>query len=439
MKKKILHIQTIRNVLAISFLLLFILSLTNNFYKIPIFNFQFFSTLERILIDFSYIALGTFLTLLLLTFLFGRIYCSFLCPLGLLQEIIFYLAKPFCKFNKTFEKNKIYKYLIASVFYGALFGSSVFLAKYLEPYTIFVSASSLTKTSLIIVSAIILLVILRSRFFCTNICPVGTVLGLISRYSIFKINIDKSKCVKCGMCVKNCQSNSIDIENGIVQNETCVKCFKCVGTCKLNAINYKKDNIKKDTQKEKLFDITKRRFIFDAICLGTFFVTFKRISYKVKNEIGRIKNIILPPGARSNKEFVSNCLNCNLCTKNCPQNIIKPKDETFGAVHLDLSENFCKFDCNICSHVCPTGALKRLTLKEKQNTKIGKAFINTSECIQCGLCVETCPKNAITKLDGEAPTVDGNKCIGCGKCALECPVKTIFINGIEEQETDLKN
>ena len=108
MKKKILHIQTIRNVLAISFLLLFILSLTNNFYKIPTFNFQFFSTLERILIDFSYIALGTFLTLLLLTFLFGRIYCSFLCPLGLLQEIIFYLAKPFCKFNKTFEKSQVF-------------------------------------------------------------------------------------------------------------------------------------------------------------------------------------------------------------------------------------------------------------------------------------------------------------------------------------------
>ena len=432
MRKKCL--KTTRNAIAILFVLLFSFFLINNSYKFSIFDFQFFPALERLLLDFSYIALFIFLFLILLTILFGRIYCSFFCPLGLFQEIIFYIGKPFCKFNKKFEKNKIYKYIIACVFYGALFGGSVFLAKYLEPYTIFVSATSFSKVSLIIISIIFLLVIFKSRFFCTNICPVGTILGFISKYSFFKLNIDKSKCVKCGMCTKNCQSNSIDIENGIIQNETCVKCFKCLGTCKLNAISYKRCN----TKKEKSFDVTKRQFIFDTICLSVFFATFKRISYKVKNEIGRIKNIILPAGARSNKKFVNNCLNCNLCVKNCPQNIIKEKDETFGAVHLDLSKNFCKFDCNTCSKVCPSGALKKLSLEEKQNTKIANASINTNECIQCGLCVESCPKKAITKVDGEYPIVDSNKCIGCGRCAIECPVRTISINGIEEQEQILK-
>lgn len=432
MNKKIL--LYIRNVLATIFTLIFIFFLCNLNSKFNIqflfFDFEFYPLLSNILIDFSLIALCVFLILIVITFLFGRIYCSFLCPLGLFQEIIFYITKPFCKFNKKFESSKPYKYIIAAIFYGSLLGGSVSLAKFIEPYTLSVAASSYDKVSLIIVLFIALLVIFKRRFFCTNICPVGAILGLISKKSLFKLTIDPKKCVKCKTCVKNCQSNSIDIENGKIQNETCIKCFKCTNSCKLNAISYKRD---KKIESEKFSD-GRRKFLISAISFSAFLITFKEISYKVKNEIVNMKNIILPPGARSSKNFIHNCLNCNLCVKNCPQNIIKPKDDTYDAVHLDLSESFCKFDCNICSQICPAVALKKLSLQMKQNTIIGKATIDASNCLKCGICKEVCPKNAINIIDDNFPKINNAICIGCGKCAFECPAKTIHIEGIEEQD-----
>ena len=148
-----------------------------------------------------------------------------------------------------------------------------------------------------------------------------------------------------------------------------------------------------------------------------------------------VKDVILPPGAKNKEEFLSKCLNCNLCVAQCPMKILKKADDEFGAVSIDYEKGFCDFDCNRCSEVCPSGAIKRIDLKEKQKTQIALAQIDEDKCIKCGLCVMKCPRGIIKKDGFNVPTISPDECIGCGMCKSACPVKAIKIVTIDEQKT----
>lgn len=395
------------------------------FYPVKIFDVQFTALLQRALVDFSLTAGILLAGLLLVTFLFGRIYCSALCPLGLYQEFLMLVFRR----KVSLQKSRPYKYFLAAAVFGALIGGTVCLVRLIDPYTLFGSAAGGAWFGLGFLAVLTVVVLFKGRLFCSNICPVGAVLGLVSRYSVNKMYIDESSCVSCGLCASKCPTGSIDFKNKTVDNETCIKCFKCMGGCRRSGVHYGR---KAGTPVP--FNAGRRRFLVGGAALAVSALAVKGGIELGKAVAAKVKKVIVPAGAGSAEEFANRCLNCNLCVQNCPMKIIKKADGDYNAVHLDYGDSFCNYECNKCSQVCPSGAIKRLTLAEKQKTQIGLAVIDTDTCVKCGLCVMKCPREAIAKEDGEFPQVDANKCIGCGACQAACPVKAIAVLPVEQQK-----
>lgn len=424
-------IQRLRFFSAFLVAIIYIAGFLGLFYPIKLFDINIAPLIERTLSDFT-LSAGIMLILIFLsTFLFGRIYCSTLCPLGLFQEFCLFL---FQHKKLPQQKNRPAKYFIAALTFGTLFGGTACIMRYIDPYTIFGSAISKTTLGIILITLIALLTILKGRYFCTNICPIGTLLGLISRHAIYKITIQADSCVACGLCAQKCPAGCIDYKNKTIDNETCIKCFKCLSLCHNHGLSYSRTTSKK-TNRTPAFSPSRRRFLIGTAAAATLAVAYKA-GIKLSSDIAKIvKTVLLPPGAGSSERFANKCLNCNLCVENCPMKIIKKADPAFPAVHLDYGKNYCSYNCNTCSKVCPSGAIRHLTLKEKRKTQIGLAHVNPDICIQCGLCVRECPRSAITKQPGDFPNINHDICIGCGACQAVCPVSAIKISPLNLQQT----
>ncbi len=406
--------------------ILSLLAIFGIFYKIKFLDLQFAALLQRTIFDYSLTALIILLTIVILTILFGRFYCSILCPFGILQEFIALIMRR----KNGFHKNLPLKYFLAVISFGMLIGGSALAIRYLDPYTIFGSAFSCSAFGLIVLAALIILVFFKNRYFCTNICPVGALLGVISKISLNKIYIDKDSCLSCSLCAKECPSGCIDHKEKEVDNVTCIKCMKCLGTCKRNAIKY---GIK--PKKELKFNPKRRDFIWTLSSLVLFGAAIKAGIETAGRYAAKVRDIIIPPGALNTNRMANKCLNCNLCIENCPNKILKKTDENYPAVHIDYSngEGYCKYDCNECTKVCPSGAIQKISLEEKQRIRIAMAMINSDKCNKCGLCALDCPKGAIIKTEDNRYTVNGQKCIGCGKCKISCKFDAIEIFAVNEQ------
>ena len=414
----------LRGGLAVVVGIMAVLAFAGLFYPIQVFDVQLTALLQRVLVDFSLFAAVLLAALLIISLLFGRIYCSMLCPLGLYQEFLMLLFRR----RVPVQKNRPYKYFLAAVVFGALIGGTAFLVKLIDPYTLFGSAASGAWLGLGVLLALAVLVWFRGRLFCSNICPVGVVLGLISKHALKQIYIEKDKCVSCGLCAAKCPTGSIDFKNKTVDNETCIKCFKCLGGCRRGGIHYG------SKPSEKIaFNPARRRLLVSGAVVAVLALAVKGGVELGKTIAAKVKKVILPAGAGNAEDFANRCLNCNLCVQNCPMKILKKADGDYPAVHVDYTDGFCDYDCNRCSAICPSGAIKRLTLAEKQKTQIGLAVINEEVCIKCGLCVMKCPRQAISREDGSFPLVDAGGCIGCGACKAACPVKAITIVPVEKQ------
>ena len=418
------NLYKIRLFLAIIVLILSVTAVLGIFYPVKFLDIEFTALLQRTIINYSSAAVVLFVLVLLLTVLFGRIYCSVLCPFGILQEIFAFLRG---KRKNTKHRNYGFKYLIAAVVFGCMIGGSALLIRYIDPYTIFANAISVSIFGIIFTAVVLILVLLKNRFFCTNVCPVGTILGLISKLSVNKINMDKDACVSCGMCANSCPSGCIDYNEKTVDNEMCVKCFKCISVCPKNAMKYGKQKIE--------FNFKRRRLIWELGALAVLAAGYSAGVNFTKNIAKKVKDIILPAGAVNANRMANKCLNCNLCINNCTNKILVKADDKFNAVHIDYKKGlgYCEYNCNKCSEVCPSGAIKKQSLEQKQNTRIAMAVVNEYECIECKMCMEVCPKNAIYVSDNGKTKVDGSKCIGCGRCAAVCPSFAIKIYGVKEQ------
>ena len=420
-------IYLLRLIIASSILILAVCAMYG-FYPLHFLNLQITPLIQRNIVNYSLFALILISSIFLLTLLFGRFYCSMLCPFGILQEIVNLIYDKLRKKlpNSEYIKKTPYKYYVCALSFGLLLSGSALIIKYIDPYTIFGSYISLCKYGLIFTLIILVLVFFKNRLFCTSICPVGAILGILSKFAPFKMYINNN-CVKCKMCTRYCPSKCIDIENKNVNNENCVKCLKCTSKCPKGAIRY---GLKLNKPK---FNIKKRSALI-SLSAGALFIGAYFAGIKFSKEIySKIKNIMLPPGAKDSKSMANSCLNCNLCVKNCPQGILVKADKEHPFVHVDFSqgEHFCKYDCKKCSEVCPSGAIKKITLKEKQNTRIAMASINDN-CISCKACISKCPKGAISIINNFAH-VDGSKCIGCGACVSVCPMSAIEISDIKKQ------
>lgn len=427
-------IQRTRLIIALLAAIIYIAGFLGFFYPIKLFDINIAPLIQRILTHFTLFAGLLLLFIFTITAIYGRIYCSTLCPLGLFQEICLLL---FHRKKLPQQKSRSFKYFIAALTFGTLLGGTAVILQLIDPYTIFGSALSGTTFGITIIFFIALLTGIRGRWFCTNICPVGTLLGIISRHAYNKIYIQQDNCVACGLCAPNCPSGCIDFKNKTINNETCIKCFKCLNLCHNHGVTYGRQTKKKNTTLPP-FSPSRRKFLIGSTAVITLVAAYKA-GIKISSNIAtKIKDVILPPGAGSAERFANKCLNCNLCVENCPMKIIKKKDNTYPSVHIEFGKNYCSYNCNKCSDICPSGAIRRLSLKEKRKTQIGTANVNPDICIQCGLCVRECPRSAITKQQGDFPIINKNICVGCGACQAVCPVSAIKVSPIETQKTLLK-
>ncbi len=426
-----------------------------------------------------------FIFLLLLTTLFGRVYCSTLCPLGIYQDIVSNISRRFKskkgrRFKFALPKNRLRFGLLIIIALLFVFGISYPLAL-LDPYSNWgkISNEIISRSEQFIhngfsaifpntiyfrpyaqfsllsfIFALVFFVIItifsafRGRLYCNTICPVGTLLGAFSKLSIFKPTINKDICTSCHLCLANCKSQCIDIKNKTIDESRCVACFNCMISCNNSGVTYKFRWSKKDVLKEpKTIESTSRRGALIAFgALGTS-LAIKAANLKPLLSSDHKNSAIAPPGAKSIELFKKNCTACHACISACPNNIIKPSVGEYGIEGLLLpvlsfDHHFCSYECNVCSTVCPNNALRKISLEEKKLEQIGEVHFELKKCIvytdrtDCGACDEHCPTKAIKMVPYEdglvIPSVDTSLCIGCGGCEYICPAepKAIIVNGL---------
>jgi polyferredoxin len=437
------------------------------------------------------IAATGFFVVLILTFLTGRTYCSFLCPLGVFQDIFSRIGGKFKKRFRRFgfkKPHSILRYFILAVTLIVTLRWGIWLLTLLDPYSIFgrfityfgrpvvliinnllagifgkfdiytFVNTPVTGFPLLVYSVPVVFFLLvgvlsftRGRLYCNTVCPVGTFLGLISKISVLRIRFDDEKCTRCGRCSLVCKSSCIDFLNKKIDLSRCVDCFDCIKSCPDRAMAYGFFSLKK---KEQETDENKRNVIIGSILL-LLGLSQRSIGQNkvapVPKKASTVKESrtspVCPPGSASIVNFTSKCTACSLCIGVCPNNVLQPSFREYGVAgmmqpRMDYHMSFCTYECIKCLDICPTGALLPLVLDAKKLTQLGKSVFIKDNCIvktektACGACSEACPTKAVHMIPFEGnlviPETKDEICIGCGHCEFACPTKpykAIFVNG----------
>ena len=419
----------------------------------------------------------------LLTYFYGRVYCSVLCPFGILQDILAWSVRQFHDIRLTRDKPRASLHYTVATFTtiagitgftlplallepfslcGKLIAdtiqpSIVLLIKLLEENKINwmaeISYNPVTIANSIFSATIIILLLHvvahKGRLFCNTLCPTGAILRFIAGFSRNKLAIDTSKCTICGLCEPTCKAGCINLETQKLDFQRCVMCMNCASVCPHGAIQFNPE-AQAETSKLKpkdKFNETRRKIILGTAASIAGIAVPMVSSRPLKN--GKVP--ILPPGALSLKRFQSKCTSCHLCVSVCPSKVISPaflEWDMAGILqpHLTFRNGMCEQSCNKCSEICPTGALKKIPLKNKKLLKIGDVEYKEDLCIvktqgtDCGACAEHCPTKAVKMVPYKnnlmIPKVNSDLCIGCGSCDFACPVqpvKAIRVKGIPRQ------
>lgn len=447
--------------------------------------------------------IGVVLSLVALTLLFGRIYCSVICPLGVFQDVISWISgrrkknrfrySPALKWMRYGALGIFVVTMVAGLnsfailfapysAYGRMVSSLLspiwqwgnnllaYFAERAESYTFYevdVWMKSLSTLLIAIVTFIILFILAwrNGRTYCNTICPVGTVLGFLSRYSIFKPMIDTSKCNSCGLCARNCKASCINAKTHEIDYSRCVVCMDCLGKCKKGAIKYARrapNAAKATTNAPKVATVTaeqidnaRRTFLSASAIVATTAV----LKAQEKNVDGGLATIedkkipnreepIYPPGALSARNFIQHCTACQLCISVCPNQVLRPSGNLMTLMQPEMSyeRGYCRPECTKCSEVCPAGAIHLITTADKSATQIGHAIWIKENCVpltdgvDCGNCARHCPTGAIQMVPSDPENTDSRKipivnierCIGCGACENLCPSRpfsAIYVTG----------
>ncbi|MCB9556387.1 MAG: 4Fe-4S dicluster domain-containing protein [Deltaproteobacteria bacterium] len=464
------------------------------------------------------------LLLLIATLLLGRFFCGWICPYGTLHQFVGWLFN-IRRHRDNIDKNR-YKPIFSFKYYGlmiflvlAAFGSlqiglldpiclltrSIAVAvapgidAALPPSMSFLSSSpgagelrifsGAWFVGLMLV-ALVGMNLVIPRFFCRVLCPLGALLGVLSRFSLWRIDRDLTKCTDCDLCLRRCEGAS-DPQAALRKSE-CFACFNCLDDCPEDALAFRlapvslKDrivgSIKDGTAKlfgRKLIsqrldseiaapDMPRRRWFLAGIA-GVFAFPFLRLS-KAVNKRGFNEKAIRPPGTVEESEFLERCIKCDQCINVCPTNVLQPSTLAEGGLEglwtpvMDFSVGFCQLNCTLCSEVCPTGAIQKISIEKKLGVgkhkqqgpiRLGTAFFNRGRCLPwametpCVVCEEVCPttpkaigsyKATVKRWDGkevqlERPYMRPELCIGCGICEHECPViddAAVYVTAIGE-------
>jgi len=465
-------------------------SLIPESYKNYLLFLQFIPSLIKFL-DLKTLAAGGFMVVLLLTLLSGRTYCSFLCPLGITQDLFSRIGGRIKKRFKRFGFRKpftIVRYTLLAATLAVAIIWGIYLVTLLDPYSIFgrsvtyfvkpvvlllnnlfsgilgkfdnyalshIQIKGFELVAYSIPAAFLLLVgllsVIKGRLYCNMICPVGTLLGLVSKISVFRIKFNVSKCTRCGRCSVVCKSSCIDFLNYRVDVSRCVDCFNCISTCPDKAISYGVVSLKKSGHKT---DESKRKFVAQSVLMLFGLSQYAKAQEKkvpVPTRESTVKENktfpVCPPGAGSFADFTKDCIACSLCITACPNQVLQPSLKQYGIAGLmqpvmNYHKSFCTYNCVVCTEVCPTYALKPLELEAKKLTQLGKVIFIKDNCIvktektACGACSEACPTKAVYMIPYEGnlviPETNQDICIGCGHCEFACPTvpyKAIFVDG----------
>ena len=467
------------------------------------------------------------------TLLFGRIYCSVICPLGIFQDGVSHLSG--LRSGRSAEgrsggskrlrfgwkpERKWLRYGVFTVFvlalifgihvlvavlapysaYGRMVGNLLQplwlwgnnllanIAEHYDSYAFYTRDVWMKSLPTFIVAGLTFVVLSvlawwNGREYCNSICPVGTALGLLSRFAMFRPVIDADKCKNCKLCEKGCKSSCIDIANHKIDYSRCVDCLNCLDACKFDALHYKFGWKKADSNdapkrvepsetvslrstppfaelsvppltvprvarasggtalSDSPADPTRRAvltgtaMLVGAAALDAQDTKFDGGFAKVlpKREPER-EGRLVPPGARSANDFYSRCTACGLCVAACPNGVLRPSAdlEHLMQPHMSFERGYCRPECTECSQVCPAGAILPITPEEKSDISIGIAEVDYELCVvnrdgvNCGNCARHCPAGAIRMVAQEGselriPSVDASRCIGCGRCEYLCP------------------
>ncbi len=390
------------------------------------------------------------LGIMLVNFLIGRLYCSVVCPMGIFQDIFIWFHRIIFGKKRPYRYRKPQnwvRYTVLVLFVILMVLGLNGIATLVAPYSAYTRmVANIHGTGLVHWIAIATLCcigvmsFMYGRLWCNTLCPVGTLLGLISKYSLFGIRIDPEKCVACGKCEKRCKANCINLESKIVDGSRCVMCFNCLGHCKQGAITISRDSRK--TRESSPVDDSRRKFLAVTAAVGAATALHAQ-EQKLDGGLAVIENKqvpkrnmpLKPAGAISLKNFESRCTACQLCVSKCPEKVLRPSTELSSLMqpYMAFDQGYCRTACTRCSEVCPTGAIQHIDKEQKTAISIGHAVVLTDNCIGCGACARHCPSAAILMVDGR-PAVNESKCLGCGACEYYCPARpmtAIYIEGRE--------
>lgn len=441
--------------------------------------------------------------LVLLTLLLGRVYCSVVCPLGIFQDIVARFRRGKRGKYKYYRPRPLLRYTALGVFVLALVLGVAVIPALIEPYSAYgrivtnvwrplymlgnnLLAGALTslgshvfyrvdvfmQSGLAFIIGFITFVVIsylawrHGRLWCNTICPVGSALGFASKYSLFRVTIDKSRCNSCGACASRCKSSCIDSRARAVDNSRCVVCFNCLEHCHKKALHYvprtrkseyvaseKAVAIKVSETVPDTVDASRRRFLAAATVstLAIPAVVAQDRAGVLATLSGqkafRRQHPITPPGSKGAEQLHARCTSCHLCVSRCPSRVIKPAFMEYGLTgvmqpRVDFEHGFCNFDCTICGEVCPNGAIQPLSKEQKHLTQMGHVVFIRENCIvytdetSCGACSEHCPTQALSMVPYKEgltiPQVNVEICVGCGGCEYICPARpfrAVYIEG----------
>ncbi|MCP4753870.1 MAG: 4Fe-4S dicluster domain-containing protein, partial [Proteobacteria bacterium] len=312
---------------------------------------------------------------------------------------------------------------------------------------------SVLGVSLLFFVGLLLLSLFYGRMYCNLICPVGTLLGLISRFSLFGFAIDADKCKACDRCAKSCKAGCIDGgKDGGGQSDgpdldptRCVACFNCLEACRKSAIRY---GIVFEERKNAPMDRSKRKLMVGTASMGAALAvsSLPARSYGKRLIPDHNGHPAAPPGSSSVSHFNETCTACHLCIHVCQTQVLNPALFEYGLKGIlqpvmDFDRGKCAYECKACGDVCPSGAISPLALDVKKLTKIGSVKLLKEICIthkedrDCGACAEVCPTHAVyTEIRNNVryPEITPDPCTGCGACQFVCPTqpdKAILVEG----------
>ncbi len=373
---------------------------------------------------------------IVITIIFGRFFCGWVCPFGAIHQFVGYIGNRGKKVAERIRLNQYrkaqkIKYFIL-IFFLAMAAFPSLAASLqtglLDPIPLLTrsvnlmllpildSSANLTAQSerfyelgwltLAVFATAVLMNLYIPRFFCRFICPLGAFLGIINRFSLWRIGKTQAQCSDCKLCEKSCEGACNP--SGKIRISECVLCFNCREDCKDDFLAYQ-------TSKSKAGEITSPDISRRGLILSFAGGVLATPAIRLTNTLGSNweHNQIRPPGALAEEEFLKRCLKCGQCMRICPTNIIQPAGIQGGIENLwtpvlnyRIGTSGCQYNCVACGQVCPTSAIRPITLDEKHGTgkfadtgpiKMGTAFFDRNRCLPwamgkpCIVCQENCP------------------------------------------------